>query len=163
MVGDSRGRLGSEHETRPLYPTPAGSRPVCKQCTSGMSVCSTKEPSSQRRMLKLPLLPPPGELSFDDVCFHYEPGHPVLRHVSWRVPGGNTIAFVGATGSGKSTITRLIFRSVGAAACEAVLACGFGGKRQGQGDREAAVRRAVCAALKRTCTGSQPHNPISGM
>ena len=34
----------------------------------------------------------------------------VLRNVSFRVPGGQTIALVGATGSGKSTITRLIFR-----------------------------------------------------
>ncbi|GLC47382.1 hypothetical protein PLESTB_001360600 [Pleodorina starrii] len=51
-----------------------------------------------------------GELSFDDVCFQYEPGSQVLRNVSFRVPGGRTIAFVGATGSGKSTITRLIFR-----------------------------------------------------
>ncbi|GIL87517.1 hypothetical protein Vretimale_1580 [Volvox reticuliferus] len=51
-----------------------------------------------------------GELVFDDVSFQYEPGHLVLRNVSFRVPGGKTIAFVGATGSGKSTITRLIFR-----------------------------------------------------
>ncbi|GLI70029.1 hypothetical protein VaNZ11_014765, partial [Volvox africanus] len=50
------------------------------------------------------------ELVFDNVSFQYEPGHLVLRDVSFRVPGGRTIAFVGATGSGKSTITRLIFR-----------------------------------------------------
>ncbi|KAG2448115.1 hypothetical protein HYH02_006700 [Chlamydomonas schloesseri] len=51
-----------------------------------------------------------GELAFDDVSFQYEAGQTVLRNVSFRVPGGQTIAFVGATGSGKSTITRLIFR-----------------------------------------------------
>ncbi|KAG2430405.1 hypothetical protein HXX76_009930 [Chlamydomonas incerta] len=51
-----------------------------------------------------------GELAFDDVSFQYEAGQTVLRNVSFRVPGGKTIAFVGATGSGKSTITRLIFR-----------------------------------------------------
>ncbi|EFJ49390.1 hypothetical protein VOLCADRAFT_59332 [Volvox carteri f. nagariensis] len=51
-----------------------------------------------------------GELVFDDVSFQYDRGNLVLRRVSFRVPGGRTVAFVGATGSGKSTITRLIFR-----------------------------------------------------
>ncbi|KXZ45248.1 hypothetical protein GPECTOR_56g344 [Gonium pectorale] len=51
-----------------------------------------------------------GELSFDDVSFSYEAGNAVLRGVSFRVPGGQTLALVGATGSGKSTVTRLIFR-----------------------------------------------------
>lgn len=32
--------------------------------------------------------------------------------VSFKVPGGSTVAFVGATGSGKSTVTRLLFRLV---------------------------------------------------
>jgi ABC-type multidrug transport system fused ATPase/permease subunit len=34
----------------------------------------------------------------------------VLRHVSFSAPGGSTVALVGATGSGKSTILRLLFR-----------------------------------------------------
>ncbi|GFR40137.1 hypothetical protein Agub_g693, partial [Astrephomene gubernaculifera] len=51
-----------------------------------------------------------GELVFDDVCFQYDAGQVVLRHVSFRGAGGRTLALVGATGSGKSTITRLIFR-----------------------------------------------------
>ena len=34
----------------------------------------------------------------------------MIKDVSFRVPGGRTIAFVGATGSGKSTLTRLLFR-----------------------------------------------------
>ncbi|GFH15578.1 mitochondrial half-size ABC transporter, membrane protein [Haematococcus lacustris] len=51
-----------------------------------------------------------GEVQFDDVTFQYENNHPVLRNVSFTAPGGSTLAFVGATGSGKSTITRLVFR-----------------------------------------------------
>ncbi|KAG2483230.1 hypothetical protein HYH03_017887 [Edaphochlamys debaryana] len=52
-----------------------------------------------------------GEVSFDDVSFQYEEaGQVVLRGVSFRVTGGKTLALVGATGSGKSTITRLVFR-----------------------------------------------------
>lgn len=51
-----------------------------------------------------------GSVDYDSVSFEYERGASVLRHVSFNVPGGQTIAFVGATGSGKSTVTRLIFR-----------------------------------------------------
>ncbi|KAL6753380.1 mitochondrial half-size ABC transporter [Haematococcus lacustris] len=51
-----------------------------------------------------------GEVQFNDVTFQYENNHPVLRNVSFTAPGGSTLAFVGATGSGKSTITRLVFR-----------------------------------------------------
>lgn len=36
--------------------------------------------------------------------------HPAVLQVSFKVPGGSTVAFVGATGSGKSTVTRLLFR-----------------------------------------------------
>lgn len=51
-----------------------------------------------------------GSVEYDKVSFEYEHGAPVLRDVSFKVPGGKTIAFVGATGSGKSTLTRLLFR-----------------------------------------------------
>eukprot|EP00878_Enallax_costatus_P013753 GHUV01014384.1.p1 GENE.GHUV01014384.1~~GHUV01014384.1.p1 ORF type:complete len:619 (+),score=130.70 GHUV01014384.1:1438-3294(+) len=51
-----------------------------------------------------------GTVEFQDVSFGYEPGLSVLKGVSFKVPGGSTVAFVGATGSGKSTLTRLLFR-----------------------------------------------------
>lgn len=49
-----------------------------------------------------------GYVEFRCVGFEYEPGSQVLRDVSFHVEAGRTTALVGATGSGKSTITRLI-------------------------------------------------------
>jgi subfamily B ATP-binding cassette protein MsbA len=49
-----------------------------------------------------------GEVEFDDVSFEYDPGVPVLRHVSFRAPAGATTALVGASGSGKSTLISLV-------------------------------------------------------
>ena len=51
-----------------------------------------------------------GEVVFDDVSFAYDPARPILDHVSLRVGPGETVALVGASGSGKSTIGRLLFR-----------------------------------------------------
>ncbi len=51
-------------------------------------------------------------LKFDSVNFSYEPGQPVLRDVSFTVPAGRTVALVGPTGSGKSTVAMLASRLV---------------------------------------------------
>ncbi|ARO14559.1 ABC transporter ATP-binding protein/permease [Ketogulonicigenium robustum] len=51
-----------------------------------------------------------GEIRFEDVRFHYSPEREILKGVSFTVPAGQTLALVGATGSGKSTIGRLLFR-----------------------------------------------------
>ncbi len=51
-----------------------------------------------------------GEIEFRDVWFSYIPGEWVLRGVSFKVEAGQTVAFVGATGSGKTTILSLICR-----------------------------------------------------
>ncbi len=50
------------------------------------------------------------ELSFRNVDFAYEPAQPVLRDVTFTVPAGRTVALVGPTGSGKSTIATLAAR-----------------------------------------------------
>ena len=47
---------------------------------------------------------------FEDVAFHYDPDRPILKGVSFEVPAGKTVAIVGPTGAGKSTISRLLFR-----------------------------------------------------
>ncbi|ODT98074.1 MAG: metal ABC transporter permease [Rhodospirillales bacterium SCN 65-16] len=51
-----------------------------------------------------------GEIVFDHVDFHYEPTRPILHDVSFRVPAGNTVAIVGSSGAGKSTVSRILFR-----------------------------------------------------
>ena len=51
-----------------------------------------------------------GEVVFDDVYFGYEDVRPILKGVSVRVGPGETVAIVGPTGAGKSTIGRLLFR-----------------------------------------------------
>ncbi|MFL6206996.1 MAG: ABC transporter ATP-binding protein [Acidimicrobiales bacterium] len=51
-----------------------------------------------------------GEVRLDDVTFEYVPGRPVLHHVDLLIPAGETFAFVGETGAGKSTIAKLVNR-----------------------------------------------------
>ncbi len=52
-----------------------------------------------------------GDIEFKDVWFAYKPGQWVLKGVSFQVSAGQTVAFVGATGSGKTTILNLICRN----------------------------------------------------
>lgn len=52
-----------------------------------------------------------GEIEFKNVWFAYKPGEWVLRDVSFKVEAGQTAAFVGSTGSGKTTILSLLCRN----------------------------------------------------
>jgi len=51
-----------------------------------------------------------GSVEFKDVTFGYNPKHPVLKNVSFRVNPGETVALVGPTGSGKSSAMALVHR-----------------------------------------------------
>jgi ATP-binding cassette subfamily B protein len=51
-----------------------------------------------------------GTVSFTDVEFGYDPRRAILKGVTFSVPAGHTVAIVGPTGAGKSTISRLLFR-----------------------------------------------------
>jgi ATP-binding cassette subfamily B protein len=51
-----------------------------------------------------------GNIRFDDVSFSYENDVSVLRHIDLNIPAGSTVALVGPSGGGKSTLCRLIPR-----------------------------------------------------
>ena len=51
-----------------------------------------------------------GNITFDNVSFAYADGRPVIRGLSLNVAAGETVAFVGATGAGKTTIASLLLR-----------------------------------------------------
>ncbi len=58
----------------------------------------------------LPSVSVRGEVEFEQVGFTYKGGQHVIKHLSMRIPAGDTIAIVGATGAGKSTIVKLMLR-----------------------------------------------------
>ena len=60
--------------------------------------------------LPLPRSEVKGEIRFDGVTFTYREGHPVLRALDIKAEAGKTTAFVGATGSGKTTVVKLLLR-----------------------------------------------------
>ena len=78
----------------PHRPEPLAAEPV-----SGRSVPSGPRPRAIRGMVEL-----------DHVGFEYNPGEPVLRDVSFRIEPGQSVAVVGHTGAGKSTLASLLLR-----------------------------------------------------
>ncbi len=51
-----------------------------------------------------------GEISFDKVSFHYDSKRPILKSISFNVTAGSKVAIVGASGAGKSSLARLLYR-----------------------------------------------------
>jgi ABC-type multidrug transport system fused ATPase/permease subunit len=53
---------------------------------------------------------PAGAVDFKDVCFSYDPEHPILHRVSFSAEPGEVVAIVGPTGAGKTTLASLLIR-----------------------------------------------------
>ena len=51
-----------------------------------------------------------GEILFENATFGYDPSHPVLRDINLHIKPGKTLAIVGPTGAGKSTLVKLLSR-----------------------------------------------------
>jgi len=56
------------------------------------------------------LAPGPGHVAFEDVSFGYDPSRPVLEAIDLDIPAGSTVALIGRTGSGKTTLAALVPR-----------------------------------------------------
>jgi subfamily B ATP-binding cassette protein MsbA len=66
----------------------------------------TTEDDSDRTRQPLPAVR--GDIVFENVCFAYDPGVPVLKNISFQAPASSTTALVGSSGSGKSTLIGLV-------------------------------------------------------
>ncbi|HEY5431645.1 MAG TPA: ABC transporter ATP-binding protein [Solirubrobacteraceae bacterium] len=67
-------------------------------------------PSTPQAPAATELPPIAGEIVFDHVTFGYDPARPVIEDVNLTIRAGETVAFVGQTGAGKSTLAKLITR-----------------------------------------------------
>nr|WP_319540707.1 ABC transporter ATP-binding protein/permease [uncultured Methanospirillum sp.] len=65
--------------------------------------------TSPEKAIQIQRIPPP-DVQFDDVSFGYETGREVLKDCSFSIKSGETIALVGASGVGKSTVIDLLYR-----------------------------------------------------
>lgn len=88
----------------------------------------------------------PGSVRFDGVHFGYSAERGILDDVSFRVPAGGKVAIVGPTGSGKSTITRLLFR--------------FYEPERGRIEIDGSDIRAVSLASLRAAIAVVPQDPV---
>ncbi|HEX2160156.1 MAG TPA: ABC transporter ATP-binding protein [Actinomycetes bacterium] len=69
-----------------------------------------EQPSVREAPDPVPLPDPRGDVRLEDVCFAYDQGPQVLHDVDLRVDAGTTLALIGPTGAGKSTVAKLIAR-----------------------------------------------------
>jgi len=68
------------------------------------------QPGIRDREQTLPVSSLSGDIDFENVSFHYKEDEPVIKHLSFHAKHGETIALVGPTGGGKTTIVNLLCR-----------------------------------------------------
>jgi ATP-binding cassette subfamily B protein len=88
--------------------------PRAAAASSRIQALLSEAPAIDDPAVPLPIPPGRGEVRFHHVDFAYGAGPPVLREIDLRIAGGTSVALVGATGSGKTTIAHLVprFRDV---------------------------------------------------
>ena len=85
--------------------------PVGYRCLEKVSGLLEEQPSIKRPVHPVSLRNPAGRVDFDEVEFGYTPSHLILPKFNLTIPAGETVALVGATGAGKSTLAKLITAS----------------------------------------------------
>ncbi len=75
-----------------------------------ISEIMSEKPEIEDRPTAIPMPRLRGQVDFDHVSFHYEPGRPVIQDFDLHVRAGETIALIGPTGCGKSTVLSLLLR-----------------------------------------------------
>ena len=83
-----------------------------QRATAGLQRIEALQRTTSRIQDGTETLPTSGAISieFDDVTFNYIEGDPVLKKISFNLAPGKVLGLLGRTGSGKTTITRLLFR-----------------------------------------------------
>ena len=83
-----------------------------QRATAGLQRIEALQRTTSRIQDGTETLPASGALSieFDGVTFNYSEGEPVLKKISFNLAPGKVLGLLGRTGSGKTTITRLLFR-----------------------------------------------------
>ena len=107
-------------------------------------------PRSSRRPTRWSSRRSAGEIRFDHVSFGYDPAVPVLHDVDLTIDPGETVAFVGATGAGKSTMAKLVTRFYDPTAGR-VLIDGY--------DLQARDARVAALASSASCPRSRSSSP----
>lgn len=76
-----------------------------------LEIVDYADPAQSSQAAQLASAPGPcGEVVFENVSFAYRPDEPILRNLNFRIAAGEHVALVGPTGSGKSTVIRLLCR-----------------------------------------------------